>query len=102
MTGCVLGRCFNRTFRGFGVYPYEEVFEEVKQLVKIRKHLAEDMGEESDGTRDEQPDPTAIRTSDPRLQPADRQRENPMSSVLGVGEKRGLIKSLGQSHSTSL
>ncbi|KAL8753552.1 MAG: hypothetical protein Q9184_005389 [Pyrenodesmia sp. 2 TL-2023] len=43
--------------RGVGVHSHEAVVEEVKQLVKNRNQLAEETGEERDGTRDVQLDP---------------------------------------------
>lgn len=43
--------------RGLGVHPHEEVLEEVNQLVRIRKQLAEESGEEPNGSRRGQPDP---------------------------------------------
>ncbi len=49
--------------RGLGVHPQEEVLEEVKQLVGIRKKLAEETGEEPNGLRGEQPDPKRQRIS---------------------------------------
>ncbi|KAL8922444.1 MAG: hypothetical protein Q9208_005166 [Pyrenodesmia sp. 3 TL-2023] len=48
---------FHWAVRGVQIHPDEAVVEEVKQLVKNGKPLAEGTGEEWDGTRDGQPDP---------------------------------------------